>query len=344
VTIKASAAGQIDALLADLGSDQPVVRDAAVARLAVIGTRAVPRLAKAARDTNIGINARVSSLRALEGIDDDRSLETALALLDDEAPGVVVAAIGIVRGAMTGPRGVATMDRIVALALDVARAESVREAALQALGDLESATVEPLLEVLTKDRQPGVRKMALLLKKGDRREPDDAAAVIAASARGELPDEPDLLKRALVQAGTAVPLPDLRSIVDVLRDREATAGASARARWLQVRATVHAILARRKSRLAVFDLRETVAESTSALPVEFLAALEAVGDPSCLEAVAAAWERSGAHQPREAWQRHLADAFQAIASREGLTARHAVMKRISRRWPRAFEALRATPR
>ena len=32
------------------------------------------------------------------------------------------------------------------------------------------------------------------------------------------------------------------------------------------------------------------------------------------------------------WRQHLADTFQAIVAREGLTRRHAVMKKIEKRW------------
>jgi hypothetical protein len=69
--------------------------------------------------------------------------------------------------------------------------------------------------------------------------------------------------------------------------------------------------------------------------VEFLAAISAIGDLSCLEPIAAAyarWSASG-HAERDWWRRHLVDAFRAIVSRERLTRRHAVMKKIAKRWP-----------
>jgi hypothetical protein len=44
------------------------------------------------------------------------------------------------------------------------------------------------------------------------------------------------------------------------------------------------------------------------------------------------------------WRDHLADAFDAIVKREGVTRRHVVMKRILERWPGAgvLVALAAT--
>ena len=57
-----------------------------------------------------------------------------------------------------------------------------------------------------------------------------------------------------------------------------------------------------------------------------------VGDATCLESVAAAY----AHAPGggdDWWRDHLADTFRAIVKREKLTPRHAVMKKIQKRWP-----------
>ena len=76
-------------------------------------------------------------------------------------------------------------------------------------------------------------------------------------------------------------------------------------------------------------MRESIAAATAPLPVEFLAALSMVGDASCLEAIAAAHDRA-----TDAWWRdHLADAFGAVVARERLTGRHAVMKKIAKRFP-----------
>src|SRR3990167_8946536 len=46
-------------------------------------------------------------------------------------------------------------------------------------------------------------------------------------------------------------------------------------------------LADRGSRLALYDVRETLETVPGPLPVEFLSALTAVGDVSCLEPIAA---------------------------------------------------------
>ena len=66
-----------------------------------------------------------------------------------------------------------------------------------------------------------------------------------------------------------------------------------------------------------------------------------VGDQSCLEAIAGAWARADApgRSRHDWWRRHLGDAFRAIVARERITRRHAVMKKIEKRWPEALVTL-----
>jgi hypothetical protein len=124
-----------------------------------------------------------------------------------------------------------------------------------------------------------------------------------------------------------------------------------RAGWMTARAAVHLALAERDSRVALYDLRETI-EREPAVPVEMLSALERIGDASCLEPIAAAYVRSskpaGGQAPATAasswWRQHLAGAFRTIAAREKLTERQAITKRIRSRWPDAALDLLGTPR
>jgi hypothetical protein len=112
---------------------------------------------------------------------------------------------------------------------------------------------------------------------------------------------------------------------------------------MTVRAAVHVALAHRGGRLGLYDLRETLEGASAPLPVEFVAALTAIGDASCLEPIVAAYARTRpAPRPgHDWWHERLADAFQTIVTRERVTRRHAVMKRIERRWPEAARDLRA---
>ena len=101
------------------------------------------------------------------------------------------------------------------------------------------------------------------------------------------------------------------------------------------RAAAHLVLARRRSRIALFDLRETVQGAKEPLAMEFLAALEAIGDASCVDALAKAF----ASTPDRWWRGHLAQAFRAIVRREKLTRRHAAVKRLEARDPLLLKEL-----
>ena len=86
------------------------------------------------------------------------------------------------------------------------------------------------------------------------------------------------------------------------------------------RGAVHAALARRGSRVALYDLREAFDGAQTPLPLDFLTAVTAIGDASCLEPMARAWSTA---PPGEAWWRdRLADAAADIVSRLSLTGRN----------------------
>jgi HEAT repeat protein len=336
VSIRASSSRQIESLVADLGAGRAVTRDAAVARLTVIGSRAVERLIALAQ-SNADAIARTTAWRALEAIGDPRALEPALDTLADASadPAVGVATAGVARVFLRGARGAAAVDRLAAVVLDRARPEPLRLAALRALRDLGPSTIAPVLNSLADDPSTTIRAEASTgdVPKGPMA-PDPVAAVTQAAEHG-LPDAPSALRRAMSQAGDAVSLPHLLRIVERVREREASEPAGLRDEWTMTRAAAHVALANRGSRLALYDLRESLAAATTPLAVEFLAALSLVGDASCLEAVAAAHTRA-----RNAWWRQrLADAFRTVVVREKLTRRHAVVKRIEKRSPQTLREL-----
>jgi hypothetical protein len=129
-------------------------------------------------------------------------------------------------------------------------------------------------------------------------------------------------------------------MIDAVRSREGVVeNAAKRAQWQTVRGALHQALALRSSRVAVYDLREALEDARGPLPISFLAALHVVGDESCLEPLAAAYARTPAANAR--WKVQLAAAFRAIAQRERVTRRHAVLKRIIARWPEAARELKA---
>lgn len=336
MVIRASSGRDIESLIADLSSEQAITRDAAVARLTVIGARSAVRLLALARNAHASTTARVGALRALEGIGEPRILAIALGLFDHDDAALAMAAVAIARDRLHDDTGVAVLDKLTGLALNLHRATLVRLAAIQALGDLPASTVAPVFAALAHDPDAAVAAAAT----GDSSAtPDGARAVLLAAAGGALPENGARLKSALAQAARAVPLTTLQQVVERARDVEQAAADDAKAEWSAARGAAHVALADRGSRLALYDLRETIAAARTPLAVDFIAALTRLGDPSCLEAVAAAFAQAPAAGHDDWWRRSLRDTFRAILERHGVTKRHATMKRIAKRWPLEFEAL-----
>jgi len=333
VAIKASSSKQIDALIADLSAGSAVTRETAVARLTLLGARATDRLIAAAQGVPSS-DGQAAAWRALEGIGDTRALEPALAALAEPhlAPAVGAAAAGVARLHLRGARGARAVDRLATVLLDRTRHETVRLAALRALQELEPATIAPIVAALVDDPSAAIRAEASVKDSRATGGAADLATLLTRAADGILPDDPGALRRALSREGADLSLPRLLRIVERVREREGAEPARLRDEWRLARAAAHVALAGRKSRLALYDLRESLDGAGTPLPVEFLAALSMIGDASCLEAIAGAHARA-----KDAWWRHhLADAFYTIVQREKLTSRHAIMKKIQKRWPASW--------
>ena len=296
-----------------------------MARLAVIGVRALDRLLAAYRTA--GRDARVGILRALEAIADPRAVTVARRALADGGD-VAVAATGPLRALLDSQNNQAAteaLDALVGTALDPAADHRLRLAAFDALREMPASVRDPVSAAL--EGRPGQSRAG------------SASVEIARDAvwddaiEGRLPDDPGSLREAIQARASHAPLGVLQKLIDAARAREVeSATATQRTSWLGVRGTLHQALALRRSRVALYDLRETLAGSQEPLPSSFLAALHAVGDESCLEAIGAAWSAAG--EPVHAgWRHQLQAAFDAIVKREKITRRSGVMKRIHARWP-----------
>jgi len=300
-----------------------VRRETAVARLTVIGARAVDRLIERARsDADPGV--RAAALRALEGVGNDRALPAALAGTADADAGAAIAAIGVARQFLRGKRGAEAVDRLTTVALDARRPEAVRAAAVVALRDGlagEPKTLAPLLTSLAADTSATVRAAAQ----------NAVTKVGVTKPAGERPraSTPASIREWLAREGGKAPLSSLLAIVERMREREAAESAARRSDWTAARFAAHLILARRGSRVALYDLREALEQAAAPLPVDALAALALIGDASCLEPIASAFGRS----KDRGWRDHLLETFHAITKREKLTPRHTAIKRILKRWP-----------
>jgi hypothetical protein len=345
VAIRRSAAAEIEHLLADLCGGDAIARETAGARLTVIGVRAVPHLI-VAFDRAAASGARVAILKVLEATPDRRSAELGAEQLESDGadPAVRAAAVALLGAYLESPESTTVLDTLTACILDAGRPAALR---LQALDLIERAlprVLDPLRARLTEDADSAIRAWASASASSGTPVVDPRLAIEAAAA-GEPADARFLLE--LLPAGSAdAPLPTLHRLIEVARDREATApGGADRGAWLAVRGMVHLALARRDSRVAVYDLRESIARAGAPLPEGFAEAAGLVGDAACLEAIAEMLTRTRAETGNLmwTWQGDLVNAGHAIVERERLTRRHAVMKKIARSSPDVVAALLSSP-
>jgi hypothetical protein len=294
-----SRAHDVDRLIADLQSPDPVRRDASVARLRVLGARALPRLSTfiAAHDTG---GARAHALSALDGVDDPRVIAIASKALAASDAETVIAALGVLRSWVAQESGTRLLEAITAIAVDRGRNARVRVAAIEALSDLPDHLVRP------------IREQAPPPEAGGPSLDNPVAALGWVEAHGE-----------------KATLATLHDAIKRFRDSEGRADTSrGREEWLKARAAAHRMLADRGSRLALYDARETFSAAHAPLPAGFLDALERVGDASCLEPLARAWSAS-----RDArWREQLSGIARQILIRSKLGSRNAVVKGIRANW------------
>lgn len=330
--IRPSAGAEVRQLIEALGAADDVTRESAIARLAVIGPRALEHLLNDFPAATPRV--RAGMLRVFESTDDARVLPLVRASITDASASMQSTAIGVLRTlASSAQPQVArdALDTLVAVALDPQRISSVRLAAIEALKD-QPDVWKPLEAKLTADPDPAIntRAAARPVREGG----------WTAAVAGRLPPTPAALKQLLASSKASARLTELQHLVDHIRAQEQREpDALLREEWRAVRGAVHQALAARNSRLALYDLRDSLL-GAERLPVAFLAALEEIGDATCLEPLAAAYDASS--RSSDAWWReHVAVAFRAIFHREGLTRRHAAVKRTMSRWPDAAAELMA---
>jgi hypothetical protein len=336
MVIKASSASEIRHLIEALGSEDDVRREAAIARLSVLGARAVDRLV-AAYETSPAREMKVAILRALEVAGDQRTVGVAKNAIGEggEVAIAAVAALAAQLESAHAATAASVLDVLVAAALDPAKEKRLRVAAYQAIQHIPQVG-ERIAAALQSDPDAGLNAAALDAP----RDKAAADAIWQDVLEGRLPDEPGLLREAALTRALTAPLGALQKIIDGVRAVEGSLPAGhKRDQWRAARGALHQALALRGSRVAVYDLRETIEEAREPLPVSFLAALHVVGDESCVESLAAAYARTSSQEAR--WRHQLGAAFRAIASREKITRRHAAFKRIAARWPEAARELSA---
>lgn len=327
MAIRPSASHEVRRLIGDLESGDPVRRDAAVARLAVIGTRAVRQLLEhltASADPG----ARAALLLALEAIPDPRSVDPVLHALDAPEPDVRQAATRAARGLLALPQGTRLLDRLAGRALEAGAPGDERIASVEALTGLPPRTLRPLLERLRDDPDRTVREA--VARAGV--PVDDPIAELEEAADGWLPREPETVLHLVARAAGEAPLSTLHRLIEKIRSREAEGRAGRRRDWGAVRAALHLALARRGSKVALYDLRETFERAKEPLPADYLSALGLIGDPTALEPLAVAFVAARGMADADQWRRDVARVFRTIVAREGLTRRHGPIRRVRARY------------
>jgi hypothetical protein len=300
VTPARSRPSDVDRLIADLQSPDPIRRDASAARLRVLGARALPRLAKVIESSGAS-SVRARAMSALEGIDDRQASEIALHALTDTDADLIVAALGVLRGWVPRETGTRILEAIAAIAVDRTRDARLRVAAVEALSDLPDDLVRP------------IREQAPLPE-----------------ATGPLLNDPVAASDWVDAHGAKATLATLHDAIKMFRNAEDRADTSGgRTEWMKARGAAHEKLADRGSRLALYDARETLSRTLAPLPLGFLDAIERVGDASCLEPLARAWSSTR----DTGWRTRLAQAARRIVARSKLNGRNAVVKGIRTNWP-----------
>ncbi len=298
-------------LLAQLGHPDPVQREAAVARLRVAGTTAFSPLARFIR-SGVPPVALASALAALEGCGDPRAIAVAREALTAPDADVALASVAVLRNWLNEEEGIEAIEALTVLALDRARPGPLRLAALDALSDLPPHLVAP------------IRATSAL-------EPGPAPT-----------DDPGRALEWLTAHTSSVSLAAVHDMLSASREAERVAQSEQRREdWRRVRGAAHMALARRGSRLALYDLRDTLGAASRPLPLDFLTAVATVGDESCLEPLARAWARADA-EPW--WQARLAETARDVIARHGLSGRHVAVRRLRDKWLPFHAAVSAPPR
>jgi hypothetical protein len=347
VPIVPSRTKRIQELLERLASGGAAERDSAVAGLTLLGTRVVeplravlPGLARA---------ARLAAVEVLDRIDAPSALVPLLDLLADEDETVAGRAMEAL-GGRSDPRAAKALAAVLAGPAPAARRRGAAQALvrLQAAGLVEA--LDPLAARLLDEREDAALRLAILdaLRAQD---PPLAPSTLRPLLR-RLAASADLQLAAHARSSASAPV-SLERLVDELvapgRSAEAVARATADlavrgapaipvlrqalerlgspgradAPSLRARAAIHGALAALDSRVALYDLRETLATRPLAVMPALLRSAGRIGDGSLVPLLARAVAEKAA--PLEA----CAEALAAIVAREKLRRTSAACRSVA---------------
>lgn len=342
MSIKPSAAAEIRALVATLEDEDEIKREAAIARLAVIGSRSIDRLLTTYQAAPTSDRTRLAILRVFEAVADPRTLPVIREALGGPVA-FATAGVAALRALLIGTGEDASntaLDALVAVVVDREVSRTVRAAAFDALREAPADVRARITEAMGDDPDPVLRTRATA-PAGGRASTD---VVWQEALAGHLGESAEPLLDAARDLASHTPLGVIQRMIEGVRKRQDTADAPQRSGWRELRGQLHASLSARHSTVALYDLREAFEHTREPLPDPFVEAVQRIGDDSCVEALAAGYTRV----VDEAWRERVTRAFATIAVREKLSARHAAIRRTAARWPEAHEAfsrlLRTTPR
>ncbi len=310
---------EIQERLAELGSARPASRDSAIARLTLLGERAVEPLLETLR---LGSPvARMGAIKVLEQLRPARALPALLAQLSAGEGEIVAAAAGAI-AALGSAKAVVPLSK--ALSHEDAEAKA---AVASALAKLFTSGVEEALEPLVRTLLDGRadERLRLIAERALSRLPGRELRAIRARLGGagrrrpsrptsgapKLPSEPapdvDALLAALPKGAAAV--------TALHRALETVTDASAAVR-------LHQALAQRGSRIALYALRESLEARPPRAAAALLEVAAQIGDASLVASIVAlAADRTALTGP-------CADALAAIVSREKLRKTHRGVKAV----------------
>src|SRR6185369_6125364 len=201
--IRPSAGAEVRQLIEALGAADDVTRESAIARLAVIGPRALEHLLNDFPAATARV--RAGMLRVFEATDDARVLPLVRASLADASASVQSTAIGVLRALAASEQPKVArdaLDALVAVALDSERIAAVRLTAIEALRD-QPDVWQPLKAKLAGDPDPAISG-------GAAAPPATPAGGWADAVAGRLPAAPAAVKRLLASSRASARLTELQ--------------------------------------------------------------------------------------------------------------------------------------
>jgi hypothetical protein len=291
---------EVQELIEQLSSASASSRESAVARLILLGERAIqPLLASLPQAPARG---RLAALAVLDSQPPPGWMAQVPSLLRDRSPEVAARAAGLLGKALR-LGAVEALDPLLEVLFDEGVHEATRLAALEGVRALPDAELQPILERLRRGSNPVLARRA--------------SAPEAPARPGPLP------------AGVeAIPL--LHDAIRTLAQRAAQGQSAALA---EERARLHLELAARGSRIALYDLREMLDARPPRAGGALLAAATQVGDASFVPTLARLACDAPPLLPA------CAEALAAIVRRERLRKTSRAVRAVRPEHRRAFEAL-----